>query len=165
MLQEMRLVLRVHREPGMDDGVPTTADVFRMATLGGAQTTDFAGSIGGLEPGMAADLVLVDWEAFSRPYLDPLTGCLDAVVQRARREHVRTVMCNGQVIFHDGRFTQIDQVAALQQLHAQLQHALSHDEVERRHLSRALLPYVRRFYAGYVDPAGHQPFYRQNSRA
>ncbi|MGB7974940.1 MAG: amidohydrolase family protein [Roseiarcus sp.] len=36
MLQEMRMVQRAHREPGMDDRVPTTAQVFRMATSGGA---------------------------------------------------------------------------------------------------------------------------------
>src|SRR5439155_25132863 len=29
MLQEMRLVLRLHRVPGMDDVVPTSAQVFR----------------------------------------------------------------------------------------------------------------------------------------
>ena len=35
MLQEMRMVLRAHRVPGMvDDDVPTIAQVFRMATVG-----------------------------------------------------------------------------------------------------------------------------------
>ena len=42
MLQEMRMVLRAHRVPGMDDEVPTPAQVFRMATSGGAKTTPFA---------------------------------------------------------------------------------------------------------------------------
>ena len=37
MLQEMRMVLRAHRVPGMDDSVPTAAQVFRMATSGGAR--------------------------------------------------------------------------------------------------------------------------------
>ena len=59
MLQEMRLVLRLHREPGMDDRVPTSAQVLQMATEYGAQTTGFAGLIGTLEPGKAADLVLM----------------------------------------------------------------------------------------------------------
>ena len=35
MLQEMRLVLRAHRTPGMGDEVPTMAQVLRMATVGG----------------------------------------------------------------------------------------------------------------------------------
>lgn len=55
--------------------------------------------------------------------------------------------------------------AALKALHDDLARALSHDEVERRHLSKALLPHVRRFYADYIDPARHEPFYRQSSRA
>lgn len=163
MFQEMRLVLRAHRVPGMGDGVPTTSDVFRMATVGGAQTTDFAGHIGSLAPGMAADLVLLDWDGLSRPYLDPLVSRLDGVVQRGRREHVRTVICDGEIIFDRGRFTKVDQVAALRQLHDQLQSALSDDEVERRRLSRALLPHVYRFYEHYADLAGHRPFYRQSA--
>jgi 5-methylthioadenosine/S-adenosylhomocysteine deaminase len=36
MFQEMRLVLRLRRVPGMDDVVPTCPEVFRMATSGGA---------------------------------------------------------------------------------------------------------------------------------
>src|SRR4029078_12106240 len=39
MLQEMRLVLRAHRVPGMVDAdVPTMAQVLRMATARGART-------------------------------------------------------------------------------------------------------------------------------
>jgi len=36
--------------------------------------------------------------------------------------------------------------------------------VERRKLSKALLPHVKAFYAGYFDPAAHTPFYRPSSR-
>ena len=43
MLQEMRLVLRAHREPGIDAPHPSPAQVLRMATEHGAATTPFAG--------------------------------------------------------------------------------------------------------------------------
>ena len=82
MLQEMRLVLRIHRVPGMADDVPTATQVFRMATTGGAKTTAFSDSIGALEVERWADLVLVDWDQISWPYLDPETPVLDAVLQR-----------------------------------------------------------------------------------
>jgi hypothetical protein len=36
--------------------------------------------------------------------------------------------------------------------------------VERRRLSKALLPHVKAFYADYIDPTEHQPFYKPNSR-
>lgn len=163
MLQEMRLVLRAHRTPGMDDSVPTTTQVFRMATVGGARTTPYGDHIGTLEVGRAADMVLMDWEQISYPYLDHETPVLDAMVQRAKSGGVRAVMCAGEVIYQDGRFTRVDREGAMRALHDDLAHALADDEVERRKLSKALLPHVREFYAGYFDPAQHQPFYRPSS--
>ena len=165
MLQEMRLVLRAHRVPGMDDGeVPTAAHVFTMATTGGARTTAFGDHLGTLAVGSAADLVLLDWQQISYPYLDAAMPLLDALVQRAKSGGVRLVMCAGEVIYRDGRFTKVDQAAALQALHDDLTHALSDDEAQRRRLSQALLPHVQRFYRHYIDPASHQPYYRPSSR-
>jgi 5-methylthioadenosine/S-adenosylhomocysteine deaminase len=164
MLQEMRMVLRAHRVPGMDGQVPTTAQVFRMATEGGARTTPFAALIGVLEPGRAADMVLIDWDQIAWPYLDQETPLLDAVLLRAKAGAVRHVICDGETIYTGGRFTRVDRDAALHALHQDLQRALADDEVERRHLAKALLPHVRAFYHGYFDPAQHAPFYRSSSR-
>jgi len=164
MLQEMRMVLRAHRTPGMDDGVPTVAQVFRMATAGGALTTPYGARIGTLEPGRAADLVLIDWEKLAWPYLDAATPVLDAVLQRARSEGVDLVMVAGEVVFENGGFTRVDREATLRALHDDLCRALSEEEVERRRLAKELLPHVKRFYDGYFDPASHVPFYRTSSR-
>ena len=164
MLQEMRLVLRAHRTPGMADDVPTAAQVFGMATQGGARTTAFGDQLGTLAVGTAADMVLLDWQQISYPYLDELMPLLDAVVQRAKTGGVTAVMCAGEVIYQGGRFTKVDQAGALKALHDELAHALSDDEVQRRQLSQALLPHAKRFYADYMDPSQHQPFYRPSSR-
>jgi 5-methylthioadenosine/S-adenosylhomocysteine deaminase len=165
MLQEMRLVLRAHRIPGMiDSDVPTMAQVLRMATTGGAKTTPFGSTIGTLEVGKAADLVLIDWKQISYPFLDTETPLLDAVIQRAKAEGVKMTMCDGEVLYLDGKFTKVDRDAALKALHDDLQKALTDEEVERRKLSKALLPHVRKFYANYIDPSRHEPFYRPSSR-
>jgi 5-methylthioadenosine/S-adenosylhomocysteine deaminase len=164
MLQEMRMVLRAHRVPGMGDEVPTMSQVFRMATTGGARTTLYAESIGTLAVGKAADLVLLDWNQIAYPYLDEETPLLDAVLQRAKSQAVTTVMCDGEIIYQGGRFTRVDRDGALKALHDDLQRALSDDEVERRKLSKALLPHVKAFYKNYFDPSKHEPFYRQSSR-
>jgi cytosine/adenosine deaminase-related metal-dependent hydrolase len=165
MLQEMRLVLRAHRVPGMiDDDVPTMSQVLRMATVGGAKTTAFAPQIGTLEVGKRADLSLIAYDQISYPYLDEETPLLDAVIQRAKSEGVKVVMCDGEVIYENGRFTRVDRESALKALHDDLCKALADDEVERRQLSKALLPHVRAFYSKYIDPSKHQPFYRQSSR-
>jgi cytosine/adenosine deaminase-related metal-dependent hydrolase len=165
MLQEMRMVLRAHRVPWMaDDDVPSLGQVLRMATSGGAATTPFGSHIGALAVGKAADLVLIDWDKLAYPYLDPETPVLDAVVQRAKSEAVDLVMVAGEVVYEGVRFTRVDRDAALRELHQSLQHDLANDEIERRVLSKALLPHVRRFYAGYFDPETHQPYYRPSSR-
>ena len=164
MLQEMRMVLRAHRVPGMDDSVPTAAQVFRMATSGGARTTPFGETIGSIAVGKAADLVAIDWRQISYPYLDAEFPLLDAVLLRAKTKGVRRVICDGEVIYEEGRFTRVDQAASLQALHEDLQRALTDDEVERRGLSKALLPHVRAFYANYFAGADHQPFYRTSSK-
>jgi 5-methylthioadenosine/S-adenosylhomocysteine deaminase len=165
MLQEMRLVLRAHRVPGMDEEeVPSVGQVLRMATIGGALTTPFGGRIGTLAVGKAADLVLIDRDRIAYPYLDSETPLLDAVIQRAKSEAVDLVTVAGEVIYEGGRFTRVDREAALRELHQSLQRPLAADEIERRHLAKALLPHVRRFYAGYFDPEAHLPYYRANSR-
>lgn len=165
MLQEMRMVLRAHRVPGMEDDVPTTSQVLRMATVGGARTTPYGESIGILAPGKAADLSLHDWPSIAYPFLDENTSVLDATVQRAKQQGVRTVMCAGEVIYRDGVFTKVDKDNALKTLHDELQSALSDDEIERRHLSKALLPHVKAFYSNYIDPSQqHEPFYRPSAR-
>ena len=165
MLQEMRLVLRAHRVPGMEDlDVPTVPQVVRMATAGGAATTGFAGEIGTLEPGRACDLVMIDWDKVALPYLDPLTGPLEAVVQRAKTSAVDLVMIGGEIVYRDGRFTRIDRDAVLKEIHASLAKPFADDELERRALSKAVLPHVRKLYAGYTDLGAVTPFYRTSAR-
>jgi len=73
------LVPRAHRVPGTEDDVPTMDQVLTMATVGGARTTAFGDRLGTLDVGIAADLVLLDWQQISFPYLDDETPVLDAV--------------------------------------------------------------------------------------
>jgi 5-methylthioadenosine/S-adenosylhomocysteine deaminase len=165
MLQEMRLVLRAHRVPGLaDTDVPGMGQVLRMATIGGARTTPFGERIGVLEAGRAADLSLVDWHYVSYPYLAPETPALDAVIQRAKTEAVRLVMCNGEVLYQNGVFTRVDRDATLRELHEQLASALSSDEMQRRKLASALRPYIRKFYEDYMSRHVTSPFYQQSAR-
>ena len=164
MLQEMRLVLRLHRVPGMDDVVPTCPQVFRMATEDGAATTPYAGHIGTLAPGKAADVVLLSWPQIAHPYLDPDTSVVDAIVHRAKTSGVALVMVAGQVVLRDGRFTRIDKAAALAELAASLRAPFTPEEEGRRRLSREVFPAVKRFYDGWLDENARVPFYRPSSR-
>lgn len=166
LLQEMRLVLRLHRVPGMDDSVPTPAEVLRMATEHGAHTTPFGATIGTLEPGKAADMVIMNWRHIAYPYLDADTAALDAIVQRARTSGVETVLIAGEPVLRDRKFTRVNKEQTLEELALQLRAPLQPHEQRRREMSRRVFPYVRQFYddEGYLDPVEHQPFYRPSSR-
>ncbi len=164
MLQELRLVLRAHRVPGMDDDdVPTCAQVVRMATEGGAKTTAFGDRIGRLEPGRHFDAVLIDWRRATRPYQDPDIPMLDALVQRAKTDSVDAVYVGGDLVYAAGRFTRIDRDAVLDEIEGLLAKPRTPAEEARRALGRAVFPHVKAFYDGYLtDPA--VPFYGQSSR-
>jgi len=164
MLQEMRLVLRVHREPGIEVPHPSAAGVLRMATEHGAGTTPFGDRIGRLTLGCAADLVVLDWDAVTYPYQCPDLPFVDVLVQRAKSAAVKTVMVGGEVVYRDGRFTRMDRDAVLQSIAERMKRPLSASERERRDLASAVFPHVRRFYDGYLDGLGDEPFYRTSGR-
>jgi cytosine/adenosine deaminase-related metal-dependent hydrolase len=164
MLQEMRLVLNAHREPGIDSPFPTAAGVLRMATENGAGTTPFAGRIGRIEAGRAADIVLIDWKKTTWPYQNPDIPLVDVLVRRARREAVDTVMIGGEVVYRQGRFTRIDRDAILSEIHARMAKPLTPAEEARRQLAADVMPFVKRFYDGYLDGMPREPHTVLNSR-
>lgn len=165
MLQEMRMVLRQHRVPGMaDDDVPSSAQVLRMATEDGALTTPFGSEIGRIEPGRAADLVLMDWRQISYPYLDPETSIVDAVLYRAKTSGVDTVIVAGETIYKEGHFTCINKADAIAQLARSLEIPLSAAEVDRAATARKVFTHVKRFYDDYLAGVEFDPFYRPSSR-
>jgi 5-methylthioadenosine/S-adenosylhomocysteine deaminase len=164
MLQEMRLVLQLHRIPGMEDVIPTCPQVFQMATENGALTTGFGDSIGILEPGKAADLVLVNWQQIAYPYLDETVPVVDAVVHRAKTSGVETVLVAGEPVLRDGQFTRVNKAEMLQALADTIRMPLQDAERSRRELSPAVFPYVRHFYEGWLDESSRDPFYRPSSR-
>lgn len=150
MFQEMRLVLNVHREPGIDSRSPTASEVFKMASENGAGTTIFADMIGRLEPGRAADIVLLDWDKLTWPYQSPEIPLVDVLVHRARRRAVDTVIIQGSVVFQQGKFVNVDQEETLKEIAAMLKKPLSSSEAKRRPLSEEILPFVKEFYDGYL---------------
>jgi hypothetical protein len=69
-------------------------------------------------------------------------------------------MGGGEITYRNGHFIRVDRDSALKALHDDLQKAQSDDEVERRKLSKALLPHVKE----YFYPEHRVPVYRQSSR-
>ena len=161
MLQEIRQVLRAHRVPGHRTRVPSVADVFRMATENGGRTTAFGGSIGRLDPGSAADVVLIRWSRIAYPFLDPDVPVLDAVVQRGKTSGVDTVLVGGVPVLQGGRIARIDEAAAIRDLAAFMAGPPDDDERRRRAVARQLMPHIDAFYEEYLAT---EPFESYDSR-
>lgn len=164
MLQEMRLILNVHRIPGMDDDVPTCPQVLRMATEHGAMTTPFGDSIGRLEPGRYADFVVINIQRALWPYQDDLIEIVDAVIQRAKTDAVDATVIGGVTVYQNGKFTSVDRQMILKEIADVLAKPRTGEENARIGVAREMQKFVKSFYAEYHDEAQHVPFYKQSSK-
>ena len=108
MLAEARQALLAHRRDLDPDRWLTAEDVLSMATRGGARCLG-RDDVGSLEPGKAADLVLVDTRRLS--YAGAGSDILAALVFSPFPEPVDTVMVNGRIVVEGGRLVGVDEPA------------------------------------------------------
>ncbi|MGB9854839.1 MAG: amidohydrolase, partial [Candidatus Bathyarchaeales archaeon] len=70
-------------------------EVLRMATLNGAKALKLEKSIGSLEVGKKADIILIE---FSKPHLKPLHDIYASIVYSAHGSDVDTVIVDGKIL-------------------------------------------------------------------
>ena len=125
---ELRMIHKVHRVDTFDLGSPPLDpyEAFEIATVNGARVCGFEGEAGALVSGMKADAVLVDLARVERePWLDPRSDIVEAFVQRAMGEDVRTVVVGGKVLLEDGRLRSMDVDALFREVRALLREGAS----------------------------------------
>ncbi|MCC8166233.1 MAG: amidohydrolase family protein [Planctomycetes bacterium] len=98
MLENMYLALLMGRTADRDAAAVTTRDVFRAATLVGADALG-RDDLGRLCPGARADITVVDLGAFR---INAVDDPLRAMVLSARRSDVTDVIINGRDVVRDG---------------------------------------------------------------
>jgi 5-methylthioadenosine/S-adenosylhomocysteine deaminase len=85
--------------------------VFGMATTGGARAVGMESSIGSIEVGKKADLVIRDpLSPESHPGLDPI----HQLVLLQRNKDVESVIVGGRVVLRAGRSTQVDEASVFE---------------------------------------------------
>jgi cytosine/adenosine deaminase-related metal-dependent hydrolase len=107
MLAEARQALLAHRRDPDPARWLTADDVLWMATRGGARCLGREQELGSLEPGKAADLVLVDTRRLS--YGGAGSDVLAALVFTPFPEPVDTVIVHGRVLVEGGRLAGLDE--------------------------------------------------------
>ncbi|ANN73663.1 amidohydrolase family protein [Bordetella bronchialis] len=101
MVELMRWALATARiQEGKVDDTWQPADVFHMATQGGADALGLGHRLGSLTVGKDADIVLLD---ASRPHWVPLTDPLGTLVHTGQGRDVRTVIVAGEIVVEQGR--------------------------------------------------------------
>jgi cytosine/adenosine deaminase-related metal-dependent hydrolase len=108
MLAEARQALLAHRVNADPARWLTAEEVLWMATRGGARCLG-RDDVGSLEPGKAADLILVDTRRLS--YAGAASDLLAALVFSPSPEPVDTVMVDGRVVVQGGRLLDVDVTA------------------------------------------------------
>jgi cytosine/adenosine deaminase-related metal-dependent hydrolase len=115
MLAEARQALLAHRADPDPSRWLSADDVFWLATRGGARCLG-RDDIGSLEPGKAADLVLIDTRRLS--YAGAGSDLLAALVFSPWPEPVDTVIVNGRVVVQNGKLPGVDVPALVERAEA-----------------------------------------------
>jgi 5-methylthioadenosine/S-adenosylhomocysteine deaminase len=124
--------------PGPDCGQWIAArEILTAATLGGARSALLDAVTGSLEAGKAADLIMLDLDAY--PFV-PLNGVDKHLVFSENGSSIELVMVAGQIVVRDGTLTQVDERAILDEIRETVPALLAeHAEVEAR--NRPFEPY------------------------
>jgi cytosine/adenosine deaminase-related metal-dependent hydrolase len=168
-IEEMRLISKLHRLPShkLDSPHLQPVDAFTMATLYGAETLGWENSIGSLEIGKSADMVLLDARRMTEPFVSPDHSPVDLLVYRGGSRDVDMVLANGDLVVEKGKITVVDR----EEVAAKLRESLPADysaDFERRHtVLRKLRPYIAEWFAPWYDEMEGfegEAFYHLNNR-
>ena len=151
MVQELRLVSKLHRLPRPPSPWVSPHDVIRMATLNGAQAALQKDSIGKLEPGRAADIILVNLRTMTQPYLAPDIHMADAFVYRAKGTDVETVIIDGELVMENRKHLRFNKEDVLEQLRAAASQPPTAQDLQRADLFRQCRPVCVEFLNQYMD--------------
>ncbi len=98
LFEEMDLAAKLQKVTTLDPRALPAAQVFEMATLGGARALGLEKEIGSLEPGKRADLIAV---GIGSPHATPLYHVVPQLVYALKGSDVSDVMVNGKWLIRD----------------------------------------------------------------
>ena len=113
MFAEMKSLGLLQKSSRWDPVVANAQELLDFATVNGAKAVGMQDSIGSIEPGKYADIVILDGKA---PNLRPLLpeNMVANIVYSGNSLNVKTVFCQGDMVVEDGRITTLDTEAVLE---------------------------------------------------
>jgi 5-methylthioadenosine/S-adenosylhomocysteine deaminase len=110
MFGEMNAAAKIHKAVQLDPTVMAADTVLSMATCKGAALLGASETIGSLEPGKKADLIVLD---VNQPHLTPLYNIPSHLVYGARGADVIHSVINGVIVMRDRQLLTLDEEAIL----------------------------------------------------
>jgi len=151
----MRLAMmlpRVHQDP-VAGFKPSSVEVLRMATQGGARALGLGDQLGRIAPGQLADLAVIDLSDAAAIAMAPTR---DVLVQHGGPARVRATMVGGRWAWRDGRILAFDEsavLAAFRDSAADLAHRAADECRIARAAACVFTPQLRALYAANAEIA------------
>jgi len=101
----MDTTAKLAKVANLDPAIIDARTVLAMATIGGARAIGLENRIGTIEPGKKADIIIVDAHS---PHMTPMYNPYSQLVYSATGGDVRDVIINGNIVYRDRRFTNLD---------------------------------------------------------
>jgi len=104
--EEIDTSAKLHKLVSGDPTVVSASEALAMATIGGARSLHLEDSIGSLEAGKLADLIVV---GMSAPHQTPMYNLISHLVYATKAGDVSDVMVNGRWLMRNRRLVTIDE--------------------------------------------------------
>jgi 5-methylthioadenosine/S-adenosylhomocysteine deaminase len=111
MFETMKFCALIHKNHRWDPAVLPVQTVVDLATIGGATCLGVQQTLGSLEEGKIADLIMID---LKKPHLTPLYNPVSHLVYAARGTDVCTTIVNGKILMLDNEYLTIDMQKTLE---------------------------------------------------
>jgi len=108
LLRDLRVTAHVARMRQHSRAAISPETILEMATRNGAKALGLDSRIGSLEPGKAADFIVIDTDS---PHLQPMWNPVAAVVFAAQGSDVDTVVIDGTLVMHHREMQTMDEAA------------------------------------------------------
>ncbi|MCK4320234.1 amidohydrolase family protein, partial [Candidatus Bathyarchaeota archaeon] len=111
MFKEMKTAALLQKIRYMDPTVLPAQQVVEMATTDGAKALGLEKTVGSLEVGKKADIILID---FRKPHLTPIHDPYANIVYSARGSDVDTVIVDGKLLMEGRKVKTLDEQEVMQ---------------------------------------------------
>jgi 5-methylthioadenosine/S-adenosylhomocysteine deaminase len=161
--QELRLLYRLHRLPGLREPSLEATQVLTIATAGGAGWPGHPTGTAALAVGHPADILVLRQPALIALVKSGAVRPDEALVTYGSSRFITDVMIGGDFIVREGAFKHLDEEAIVSQLLADLEQELRVDRSADRALVDQIRAHIETFFRTWEIPE-FVPWYTYNVR-